>query len=534
MARKFLCNDVDTVVQTKNGKLKGFLLDDIYTFHGIKYANAKRWQMPTPVEPWEGIKTALAYGYCCPMLSQDVPFGNDQLVPHRYWPMDEHCQYLNIWTQSLDPEAKKPVMVWIHGGGFTAGSSIEQVAYEGDSLCKFGDVVVVSMNHRLNILGYTDFSAFGEEYKNSCQAGNADLVAALQWVKENISAFGGDPDNVTIFGQSGGGSKVFNLMQIPAADGLFHKGIIMSSSGERPEPFKVLYGQEYPGKGTVNFDGGKALAAAMLRYLGEDEDNFDALLATDYDDLAEAFNTVAPEVRAAGFYADCAVAGPMDNDYYLGYGPRSGFTERAKKLPLMIGSVAAELAFGPGVEKKDLLTEEEREAMVHEKFTNSDAIIAAFRKAYPEKNLTDVLGWDTMMRPHHIEFIKSKAEFSEMAPTYSYIFAYDFPYDEGHPAWHCSDLPFVFHNTNRVPICGRPGVSDRLEEQMANAWVSFARYGNPNHPGIPQWDPATPGNMPVMIFDENCKIKVNADFELMEALLNTEIKKVGDQGHALH
>ena len=129
MARKFVCSKTEPIVQTKAGKLRGFILDGTYTFHGIKYADAKRFQQPTPVQPWEGVKDALAYGYVSPMLRQDE-HGNELFVPHRYWPMDENCQYLNIWTQSIDPQTKKPVMVWLHGGGFSAGSSIEQAVYE--------------------------------------------------------------------------------------------------------------------------------------------------------------------------------------------------------------------------------------------------------------------------------------------------------------------------------------------------------------------------------------------------------------------
>ena len=227
MARNFMCTKTDPVVETKAGKLRGFQLDGTYAFHGVKYADAKRFHQPTPVEPWEGIKNALAYGYVCPMLQQDQP-SNELMVPHRYWPLDENCQYLNIWTQHLDPNAKKPVLVWLHGGGFAAGSSIEHIAYEGENMSKYGDVVVISLNHRLNILGYLDLSPFGEEYKNSGNAGNADMVAALQWIHENIANFGGDPENVTLFGQSGGGAKVTTLLQTPAADGLFHKGIVMS------------------------------------------------------------------------------------------------------------------------------------------------------------------------------------------------------------------------------------------------------------------------------------------------------------------
>ena len=227
MARDFMCTKTEPVVQTKAGKLRGFRIDGVYAFHGVKYADAKRFQQPEPVQPWEGIKNALAYGYVCPMLKQDEP-NNELMVPHRYWPLDENCQYLNIWTKSLDPSAKKPVLVWLHGGGFAAGSSIEHIAYEGENMSRYGDVVVVSLNHRLNILGYLDLSPFGEKYANSGNAGSADMVAALQWIHDNIAGFGGDPDNVTLFGQSGGGMKVWTLMQTPAADGLFHKGIVQS------------------------------------------------------------------------------------------------------------------------------------------------------------------------------------------------------------------------------------------------------------------------------------------------------------------
>ena len=180
------------------------------------------------------------------------------MVPHRYWPQDEHCQSLNIWTNKLDPEAKKPVLVWFHGGGYAAGSSIEQVAYEGVSIAKKGDSILVSVNHRLNILGYLDLSPFGEKYKNSANAGHADMVAALQWVHDNIALFGGDPENVTIFGQSGGGMKVIDLMQIPAADGLFQKGLVMSGVME-DDPL---------GAGEKD---GTEIITAMMKALGFDD-----------------------------------------------------------------------------------------------------------------------------------------------------------------------------------------------------------------------------------------------------------------------
>lgn len=359
----FYCSKAEPVVQTKAGKIRGFKMNSTYTFHGIKYADADRFQMPREVKPWKGIKNALAYGYVCPMLMQDHPL-MEVMIPHRYWPMDENCQYLNIWTQSLDPEAKKPVMVWLHGGGFFAGSSIEQVAYEGDHLSEYGDVVVVSLNHRLNILGYLDLSAYGEKYYNSANVGNADMVAALHWIQDNIASFGGDPGNVTLFGQSGGGMKVYSLMNTPAAE----------------------------------------------------------------------------------------------------------------------------------------------------------EIAAEFEKAYPNNRLVDVLSLDYIFRYASKDFIAKKSVHKE-APVYSYMFNYEFPYEGGKLAWHCSEIPFVFHNIDRIPICNVPGETDRLQERICGAWINFARYGNPSVPSLPQWSVCEPGKEAIMIFDNICEVKDNYDHRLMELLV---------------
>src|SRR6187401_1919141 len=211
------------VVQIKGGALRGLREGKTSSFLGIRYAEAERFGPPKPVQPWTGIKNAQVWGPVCPSPEQTSVSSDELVFPHRYFIANEHCQYLNVWTQNLVPAVKKPVMVWMHGGGFTNGASMESYAYDGRSLSEFGDVVVVSLNHRLNILGTLDLSAYGSEYANSRYTGTADLVMALQWVKENIEAFGGDPNNVMIFGQSGGGGKVVRMLHTPAAKGLFHR-----------------------------------------------------------------------------------------------------------------------------------------------------------------------------------------------------------------------------------------------------------------------------------------------------------------------
>lgn len=505
MAKQFVCSGDHTVVQTKQGKLRGYQFNGIYTFHGIKYADAKRFQMPTEIKPYEGIKDALAYGYVCPMLQQDEP-NMEILVPHRYWPMDENCQYLNIWTPSLDENAKKPVMVWLHGGGFSSGSSIEHVAYEGDHLSDYGDVVVVSLNHRLNILGYLNLSAFGEKYANSGNAGNADMVMALKWIHDNIAAFGGDPENVTLFGQSGGGMKVFTLMNTPEADGLFHKGIIQSGVIEG-----FLSG---PTDGT-------AIVKALLDDLGFAENEVEKLESVPYGQLAAAYNRVAPGLEQEGYYIG---GNPIANDWYLGDPREVGFTEHAKTIPILIGSVFGEFDFGPAIIGKQNLSREAVMKMLEKKYGgHAEKLAEQYEKAYPGKDLVDLLSLDPFFRMGNRDFIRKKALWQQ-APTYSYMFTLQFPLEDGKPAWHCSEIPFVFHNTDRVALWNIPGISDRLEERICGAWVHFARYGNPGVASLPEWPACEEGKEYTMILDTECEIRVNYDDELMETLAETKPK----------
>lgn len=495
MARKFVCTLDYPIVDTKAGKLRGFQLDSTFIFQGIKYCDAKRFQMPTPVAPWDGVKDASTYGYICPMLSRHEPSG-EIAMPHRFWPEDEHCQYLNIWTQTLDRNAKKPVLVWIHGGGYAVGSSIEQVAYDGENMSKYGDVVVVSINHRLNILGYLNLEAYGERYKNSANAGNADMVAALQWIHDNIEGWGGDPENVTIFGQSGGGMKVWNLMQTPAADGLFHKGIIQSGVGQMMLPAQ---------------DDGTYIISALMEEL--QFENITDLETIPYHRLAEAYKKVSPEVGKAGHY----IGGrPIPNDWFLGDPRLVGFTEHAKTIPTMVGTVLGEfLAFAPGFKNRHTASYEEQEALVNEKFGEyAPELIEHFRKAYPDKPLFDLLTLDSIFRVPSKEFIQGRSQHPQ-SPIYSYLFTYELPLDNGRAPWHCAEIPYVFHNAEMIPYCNVPGESDLLEERMFRAWIQFARTGDPSHDLLPQWPACTPNDEACMIFDKECEVRHNHGHALM-------------------
>ena len=436
MARSFI-SDQSTIVKTAEGLLQGFCLDGIYTFHGIKYADAERFQMPRPPQAWEGVKAATNYGYICPVSAEPMPTG-ELLIPHRFWPANENCQYLNIWTTKPDATAKKPVMVWLHGGGFANGSSIEQVAYEGDALAAFGDVVVVTLNHRLNILGYLDMSSFGEKYTNSGNAGMADIVEALRWIKRNIAAFGGDPDNVTLFGQSGGGGKISALMQIPEAAGLFHKAILMSGIFEGGGGARVDH-REY--------------ILEIMKELHIPADEPQNLETVPYVFLMRAFNQVA--LRKFKQEQKLLDWGPTPNDWYLGDPMEVGFTEFAKSVPTMAGSVIAEFGMGPGVPGADTLSEAEKREIAARPFgAEGEKVLELFDKAYPGRDVLLLQKLDIGARLATTKFIEKKAQVSPVG-NYLYLFALDFDVDGPRPAWHCSDIPFVFHNTARVcsPCC---------------------------------------------------------------------------------
>lgn len=496
MTRQFEYDNAP-IIQTKQGLLRGYQLDGIHIFKGIHYAEAKRFQMPMPPASWEGVKEAASYGFVSPMLTQDNPTG-ELMAPHRYWPQNEHCQNLNIWTPAVGEEAKKPVMIWLHGGGFSMGSSIEQKSYNGENMARFGDAVVVTVNHRLNILGYLDLSPYGEKYKNSGNLGQADLVAALQWVHENIAAFGGDPDNVTIFGQSGGGMKVSGLMQTPAADGLFHRGIIMSGIAQNLIPYSTA--------------DSRPLIQAILAELGLTENQIEQLETIPYPTLAAAYNKVSPAIALSGGYIGCA---PRPGDYFLGDGPLVGFTQHATTIPLMVGTVFGEFAMMPLPVFKDEAAPEMVQSILTQRYgTYAESIQAEYTKAYPGKHPLDLLNLDTIFRVPTKQFIHAFAQAG--GKVYPYLFALEFPYQHGRIAWHCADIPFVFHNTELSPVANIPNVTDRLESQIFDAVMQFARTGDPNHAALPAWPASTAEDEATMVFDRTCELRHNFDDKLLE------------------
>ena len=499
--KEFVMSKESPIVATAQGKLRGFRFDGVDHFFGIRYAKAKRFQMPEPVAPWEGVKDAGSYGMNCPVLDEPMPTG-EVMIPHRFWPSSEHCQYLNVWTDGCDPAARKPVLFWIHGGGYSAGSAIEQVCYDGFNLAKKDGVVVVTVNHRLNAFGYLDLSDFGEKYWNSVNVGMADLVAALRWVKENIANFGGDPGNVTIFGQSGGGGKVTVLGQIPEAEDLFQKMIVMSG---------VIPAGEFDSQCTS-----RELVLEILSQLGLGEEEVEKLEKVPVPQFIWAVNGAVKALEAQGKRVGWA---PQPNAYYTCDPLEGDFSASSLQKPTMVGSVIAEFtSFGPKGDRQSL-TQQEREAAVKAHFgeEGGEKILAAFRKAFPRTNPAFAPDYDTMFLPATVAYVKKKAA-QASAPVYNYFFSKVFDIDGGKAAWHCSDIPYFFHNGELVPVCHQAN-GEMLNQVMSGAFVNFAKTGDPNCPGLPQWDRCQPGKMVTMVFDDVCEAKENLQEELLPLVL---------------
>jgi para-nitrobenzyl esterase len=494
------------VVQVKGGTLRGFKEGKVFTFLGVPYAVAERFEMPKPVPAWEGVKGAQVWGPVCPIPAATSVGGDDFVFPHRYWVENENCQVLNIWTQST-AAAKKPVMVWMHGGGFTNGSSMESYAYDGRALCEFGDVVAVSLNHRLNIIGTLDLSAYGPEYALSRNTGMADLVAALQWIHENIEAFGGDPGNVTIFGQSGGGGKVTRLMHIPAAKGLFHK-VICQSGGA------LNYRDTDPDKVVQDL---RAVAAETLKGLGLDGSQIDKLKKVPYRDLLAAGNAANQSV-AKQLGRPAMGWNPIADDRYV----MREFCDWAESIPYMAGTVMTE--FTSNLAQRELTKNEWSPKEVDEHLATAygakkDEIVAEFHKVMPQKKVQDVLFFDSRFRPGAKSSLARKLEKTK-APVYNYIFAYEYPVNGGITAFHCSEIAFAFHALGephiRLATGGGPSAL-ALQDKVSQAWVNFARTGNPSQPGL-AWKPYTLAGRETMVFDTASGLRSVNDDKLLSLL----------------
>lgn len=499
------------VATTQSGKVAGYAAGNLYVFKGIPYARAERFMPPQAPEKWEGIRSSRAYGPTCPQAvrggwqSDEHSFAFDWDDGHP----GEDCLRVNIWTPALADGKKRPVMVWLHGGGYAAGSGQELPSYDGANLARKGDAVVVTLNHRLNVLGFLDLSDFGEEYAASGNAGLLDLVAALQWVHDNIEAFGGDPSNVTIFGQSGGGGKVSTLMATPSAAGLFHKAIVQSGSMLR----------------TMESKYSRRIGAEVLRRLGLTPSQVDRLKTIPYEQLLAAGEKAVAQVRAEAEKEGISTfifgwAPTVDGNVLPAQPFDPQAPEQSRDIPLLVGTTLHEFTTSTYVPFFRTVTEEQAVEVLRKKYgERTDEFLAALRKAYPDYQPKDLVDIDFVFRPGAVEQARLKAA-QQGAPVYMYLFGWESPVMDGMlRSTHCMEIPFVFDNTERhASMTGGGCEAQALADKMSDAWLNFARTGNPGVGSLPAWEAYTPQSGATMYFDNECRVLNNHDKELLEVL----------------
>jgi para-nitrobenzyl esterase len=494
------------VVETQTGSVRGYTRNGIEVFKGIPYAQptsgASRFMPPVKVKPWPGVRSSMHYGYVSPQPPR-TGWRNDEEAFMFLWDdgiPGEDCLRVNVWTPGTAANAKRPVMVWLHGGGFVAGSGQELRSYDGENLARRGDVVVVSLNHRLGALGYLDLSTLGgEQFATSGNVGMLDIVAALEWVRDNISAFGGDPSRVTIFGQSGGGGKVAALMAMPAAKWLFHRAIVQSGSMLRvrsPEASAQLAGEVLR---ELDLD---RTRLAELQYIPSQQ-----LVAAGVKVLSRQPRR-PPDFRRM---ADTLGWGPVLDGKVISQHPfdPSG-PALAANVPMMVGTNLNEFTHNINNPDGEAMSEEqmlERVKGIHGERTPQ--IVATFRSRTPNAKPFDI--WSRIacapIRGAAIEQCTRKAA-QQAAPAYLYWFTWQTPVLDGRPrAFHCAELPFVFNNAERCDtMTGAGPAAIELAHTMSDAWERIARTGNPNGGSLPNWPAFTPASGATMIFDNRCEV----------------------------
>jgi para-nitrobenzyl esterase len=417
----------------------------------------------------------------------------------------EDCLVLNVWTPAADASSARPVMVWLHGGGFQAGSGQELKCYDGERLSRRGDVVVVSLNHRIGVLGHLNLAAYGEPYASCGNLGMLDLVAALEWVRDNIGNFGGDPGNVTIFGQSGGGGKVSTLMVMPTAKGLFHRAIVQSGSMARG----------------ASMERSAKIAADLLAELGLNGSQVSQLQDLPCQKIIEAGGAVQSKNPRVGLpnirrMAETLVWAPVIDGSVV---PRHPFDPDAPaisaQVPMLVGTVLNEFLNGINHPEYEVMTIDEVKKRVGDMYGDkSTQIIEVFQQAHPKEKPFDILSRIAASGVRQAAVTQCERRAAQAAaPAYLYWFTWKTPVLDSRPrAFHCAELAFCFDNSDRCEnMTGNGPEAGQLAAQVSDAWIHFAHTGNPNHTGLPSWPAFTAEKCPTMIFDSPCEMKNNPD-----------------------
>jgi len=512
-------------VTTSAGTLRGYIDNSVQVFKGVPYgastAGAGRFMPPQKPQPWTGVRDAFEWGGRPPQIVGGEP--EEMLPSDPREAQSEDCLVLNIWTPKTG-SGRRPVMVWFHGGGFASGSGSYSI-YSGRELARKHDVVAITVNHRLNIFGYLYLAGYGGKWANSSNVGMLDNVRALEWIKENIAAFGGDAGNVTIFGQSGGAGKVSTLMAMPAAKGLFHRAIAESGAALTATP------KEQAMKTTEQ----------VLARLNLKSDQLDQLQTKSMQEILDVIRPPAGG-RGAGPGGGGLNFGPVLDGASL---PANQFDPTApamsSAIPFLTGTTATETTFFQPDARLHQIDDVELKNRVKTLVRGTDAdaekIIALYRKNQPGRDNIDLflrMDTDNSFFRQGVETQAERKAAQRGAPVYVYRFEYYSPVRDGRlKAMHCMEIPFVFDNLEAGKIyTGTSPAAQKIADQMSAAWVAFARTGNPSHKGIPSWKPFNADERPTMVFGSGTEARLVNDPGHEERLALKALRENGTRSSA--